>query len=70
MAPAVTAGLVATTLASLAGGLVALWLGGWVVGISPSLRTPLGSVLFVVGTVAIAQGTLFDFVCISRAKAG
>lgn len=66
----VTAGLVATTVASLAGGLVALWLGGWVFGISPSLRTPVGSVLFVVGTVAIAHGNLYDYVCISRAKGG
>ena len=64
----VTAGLVATSVASLVGGLVALWLGGWVLHVSPSLRTPAGAVLFVVGTVATAHGSLFDFVCISRAR--
>lgn len=64
----VTAGLVATSVASLVGGLVALWLGGWVLHVSPALRTPAGAALFVVGTVATAHGSLFDFVCISRAR--
>ncbi len=64
----VTAGLVATTVASAVGGFLALVAAGWVLGVSASLRTPLGAGLFVVATVATAHGTLYDYICISRAK--
>ncbi len=64
----VTAGLLATTVLSIVGGLVAVAIMFLITDSMPALRTLPGGALFVAGVLFTALGTLHDYVCISEQR--
>lgn len=66
----VTAGLLATVVLSVVGGLLAVAIMLLITDSMPALRTLPGAALFVVGVLFTALGTLFDYVSISEQRGG
>jgi len=64
----VTAGVVATTILSVVGALVAVALMLLTIDSLPALRTVPGAALFCVGVLFTALGTLHDYICISEQR--
>lgn len=66
----VTAGVMVAATGGAIGGVLAVGLLGHVLGTLPALNTPAGGVLFCLGTVFFAVGTLFDYAAVSERSGG
>ncbi|MCA1693427.1 MAG: hypothetical protein LC749_01115 [Actinobacteria bacterium] len=64
----VTAGVVVAVSTSTAGALVVTALLGYMFNILPTLRTPGGGLLFCLGSMFFAVGTLVDYVALSERR--
>jgi O-antigen/teichoic acid export membrane protein len=61
-----TGGLVVAATAGVVGGVLVVVVLGHVVGTLPALRSPVGGVLFCLGTVFFAVGAVYDYAAVAE----